>query len=103
MRLDRFFDHVKDLFELRHVEIVKKEGYSQTLEINSSEKVWLGYNQHILMVGDAAGLIDPARGVGMDSAAISGRLAAKAIIRAEKEGKNALTLYEKLINFFQCS
>ncbi len=51
------------------------------------------------MVGDAAGLIDPARGVGMDSAAISGRLAAKAIIQAEKEGKNALEIYIKLMKF----
>ncbi len=37
------------------------------------------------MVGDAAGLIDLTRGVGMDSAALSGRLAAKAIGLAHRK------------------
>ena len=78
MRLDRFFDHVKDLYQLSNVKIVKKEGYSSSMTFADEERIWLG-ERNFLMVGDAAGLIDLTRGVGMDSAALSGRLAAKAL------------------------
>ena len=49
------------------------------------------------MAGDAAGLVDLTRGVGMDSAALSGRLVAKAIIKAEEENSNALRIYTNLM------
>jgi len=49
------------------------------------------------MVGDAAGLIDPTRGVGMDSAVLSGRLAAKAIYQSENNGKPVGVVYSKLM------
>jgi len=39
-----------------------------------------------LLVGDAAGLVDLYRGVGRDNAALSGRLAVKALINAEEKG-----------------
>ncbi len=50
----------------------------------------------ILFVGDAAGLVDMYRGLGMDAAALSGRLAAKAILEVEKTGKpreSAIDIY----------
>ena len=53
--------------------------------------------KNYLMVGDAAGLIDLTRGVGMDSAALSGRLAAKAIAQSEKSGKPVADIYSHLI------
>lgn len=87
-RLDAFFEHVKELYDLKNVEIVKKEGYSSSMTFTDDERIWLG-ERNFLMVGDAAGLIDLTRGVGMDSAALSGRLAAKAIGQAEKSGKNS--------------
>ena len=74
-RLDGFFDHVKELYKLRNVQIVKKEGYSSSMTFGDKERIWLG-ERNFLMVGDAAGLIDLTRGVGMDAAALSGRLAA---------------------------
>ncbi|NIV28662.1 MAG: hypothetical protein GWN58_03825 [Anaerolineae bacterium] len=58
------------------------------------ERIWLG-ERNLLMVGDAAGLIDITRGVGMDSAALSGRLAAKAIGIAERTGKPVIEAYAR--------
>ena len=49
------------------------------------------------MVGDAAGLIDLTRGVGMDAAALSGRLAAKAIGLSEQSGKPVIDVYSRLM------
>ena len=37
------------------------------------------------MVGDAAGLVDLYREVGMDTAALNGRLAVKSILTAKKK------------------
>jgi flavin-dependent dehydrogenase len=88
---DRFFNYVKEKYGLRG-EIVKKEGFSSTLK----SMVYLGEGR-ILMVGDAAGLVDLYRGVGMDNAALSGRLAIKAITKAEEEGLEAAKAYENLM------
>ena len=93
-RLDGFFDHVKDLYQLTNVEIVKKEGYSSSMAFTDEERIWLGEG-NLLMVGDAAGLIDITRGVGMDSAALSGRLAAKAIGIAERTGTPVIDAYAR--------
>ena len=46
-------------------------------------------------LGDAAGLVDTARGVGMDAAALSGRLAAKAIVSARTGKRNAMDEYTR--------
>jgi len=94
--LDAFFDHVKDLYNLKNVQVVKKEGYSSSMIMDGEDRIWLG-DRNILMVGDAAGLIDLTRGVGMDAAALSGRLAGKAIGLAEKTGKPVIEIYERLM------
>jgi flavin-dependent dehydrogenase len=93
-RLDRFFEHVKKLYTLENVKIMKKEGYSSSMAFAGEERIWLG-ERNFLIVGDAAGLIDLTRGVGMDSAALSGRLAAKAIGLAEKSGKPVAEIYAR--------
>ena len=95
-RLDSFFEHIKELYQLENVEIVKKEGYGSSMVFEGQERIWLG-ERNFLMVGDAAGLIDLTRGVGMDSAALSGRLAAKAIGQAEKNGKPVAEIYARLM------
>jgi len=95
-RLDRFFEHIKELYQLKNVKIVKKEGYSSSMTFEDDERIWLG-EKNFLMAGDAAGLIDLTRGVGMDAAALSGRLAAKAIGLAEKNGKPVVDLYSNLM------
>ena len=95
-RLDAFFDHVKELYKLKNVEVVKKEGYSSSMVMSGTSRIWLGEG-NFLMVGDAAGLIDLTRGVGMDAAALSGRLAGKAIGLAEKTGKPVIEIYERLM------
>ena len=95
-RLDGFFDHVKELYQLKNVEIVKKEGYSSSMVFADKDRIWLG-ERNLLMVGDAAGLIDLTRGVGMDSAALSGRLAAKAIGISEKSGKPVIDAYSQVM------
>ena len=88
---NRFFNYVKEKYGLRG-EIVKKEGFSSTLK----STVYLGEGR-MLLVGDAAGLVDLYRGVGMDNAALSGRLAVKAITKAEEEGLEAAKAYENLM------
>lgn len=95
-RLEMFFAHVRALFHLRNVEIVKREGYSSSLDYSDEDKIWLG-ERNFLMAGDAAGLIDLTRGVGMDSAALSGRLAAKAIGRARRTGEPVADIYARLM------
>ncbi|KYK29914.1 MAG: hypothetical protein AYK19_19040 [Theionarchaea archaeon DG-70-1] len=87
----KFFDHVKEHYHLRG-EVVKREGFSSTLQ----EGVYLGEG-NILMTGDAAGLVDLYRGLGMDNAALSGRLAVKAIIQAEKKGCPPIEVYQHLM------
>lgn len=95
--LDAFFDHVKDLYNLTNVEVVKKEGYSSSMVMSGTSRIWLGEG-NFLMVGDAAGLIDLTRGVGMDAAALSGRLAGKAIGLAERTGKPVIEIYSRLMS-----
>ncbi|MHA2407728.1 MAG: NAD(P)/FAD-dependent oxidoreductase, partial [Candidatus Ranarchaeia archaeon] len=70
--------------------IVKKEGFASPQKITT----YLG-EDNVLLVGDGAGLIDLYRGVGMDLAALSGRLAVKAIRRAKQSGKFALEYYQQ--------
>lgn len=92
--LDVFFEYVKGLYQLKGVKIVKKEGYSSSMVFSDQNRIWLG-ERNFLMVGDAAGLIDLTRGVGMDAAALSGRLAAKAIGETEKTGKPVAEIYAR--------
>ena len=87
---------MKELYQLKNVEIVKKEGYSSSMVFADKDRIWLG-ERNLLMVGDAAGLIDLTRGVGMDSAALSGRLAAKAIGISEKSGKPVIDAYSQVM------
>jgi flavin-dependent dehydrogenase len=95
-RLDLFFDHIKELYHLKNINVVKKEGYSSSLSFADEERIWLGEG-NFLMAGDAAGLIDLTRGVGMDSAALSGRLAAKAIGLSKKNGKPVIDVYSQVM------
>jgi flavin-dependent dehydrogenase len=66
------------------------------MSLMDDERIWLG-ERNFLMVGDAAGLIDPTRGVGMDAAALSGRLAAKAIGLSRAGGEPVSAVYAKLM------
>ncbi len=84
-RQKKFYQYIQEKFDLNGI-IVKKEAFASNINMEADNRIWLG-KENILMVGDAAGLVDPVRGVGMDAAALSGRLAAKAIVQAEKENK----------------
>jgi flavin-dependent dehydrogenase len=88
---DRFYDHVKEKYSLQG-RIVKKEGSASPQKTTTL----LG-EDNILLAGDAAGLIDLYRGVGMDLAALSGRLAVKAIEKAEKTSASPIIHYQKLM------
>lgn len=89
-----FFDYVTEKFNLTG-EIKKTEHFTASINYTSTERVWLGEG-NILMIGDAAGFLDGVRGVGQDAAALSARLCATAIIDAEKHGGQALDKYQKL-------
>ena len=89
--VERFFNYVKEKYSLKG-KIVKKEGFASTQKITT----YLG-EDNILLTGDAAGLIDLYRGVGMDLAALSGRLAIKAIKKAEKTGKSPILHYQRFM------
>lgn len=93
-RQKRFYDFVREKYRI-HGEIVHTENYVTAMDTKSEDRVWLGQGR-MLMVGDAAGLLDGVRGVGQDAAALSGRLVAKAILRADERGTRALDEYEAL-------
>jgi len=84
----RFFTHIKETYALQG-KIVKKEGFASTQKI----EVFLGKG-NLLLTGDAAGLIDLYRGVGMDTAVLSGRIAVRAIQKADKTGQLAINHYQ---------
>jgi flavin-dependent dehydrogenase len=87
----RFYTYIEKNYLIKG-NIVKKEGFASTQKI----EIYLGEG-NILLAGDAAGLIDIYRGVGMDTAALSGRLAIKAIRKAEKKNQTAIHHYKKLM------
>jgi flavin-dependent dehydrogenase len=88
---NRFLSYIQEKYAL-HGQMVRKEGFSSPME----SSVYLGHG-NVLMAGDAAGLIDLYRGLGMDNAALSGRLAVKAIVQSEKTGCAAIEPYERLM------
>jgi len=88
---DRFFDYIQERYEFRG-EIVRREGFASPL----TGGVFLGESR-LLLAGDAAGLIDMYRGLGMDNAALSARFAVKAISASEKSGRPAIECYQVLM------
>ncbi|MHA1670738.1 MAG: NAD(P)/FAD-dependent oxidoreductase [Promethearchaeota archaeon] len=94
-RCDNLLKYVKNKFNLKG-EIVKREGYASKFRLEAPNHVFLG-EKNTLFVGDAAGLVDMYRGLGMDAAALSGRLVAKAIIRGNEKRTPPLILYEKMM------
>lgn len=91
---EAFLEYVRKGYGLGGA-VAWKEGYSTSLEFSSGNKVWLGEGR-VLAIGDAAGLVDTSRGVGMDSAALSARLAASAIAAGLDGGSDALGTYAGL-------
>ena len=89
---ERFLNYIKGKYTL-HGEMVRREGFASPLRGG----VYLGQG-NILMTGDAAGLVDLYRGLGMDNAALSGRLAVEAIIDSEKAGCLPIECYQRLMN-----
>jgi len=88
---ERFFKYIKDRFSLRG-EVVRKEGFASPLKSG----VFAGTG-NVLVTGDAAGLVDLYRGVGMDNAAISARLAVQAIMKSERTGELSSEVYRGLL------
>lgn len=84
---ESFIEAVKTQFNLKGTEVMRN-GFST----HSQGGVFLGKGR-ALLVGDAAGLIDLYRGVGMDTAALSGRLCALSIIDALENNGSALENY----------
>ena len=77
---EKFLTYIREKYSVQG-EIVKREGFSSSV----LDGIYLG-KENILVTGDAAGLVDLYRGLGMDNAALSGRFAAKAVIQAEERG-----------------
>lgn len=90
---DLLLEYVKTKYNLEG-EIVKREGFASKFRLNDPKHVFLG-EDNLLLIGDAAGLVEPYRGLGMDAAALSGRRGAEAILKAEKTSAPAIELYEK--------
>jgi len=88
---ERFLNYIKGKYTLRG-EVVRREGFASPLRGG----VYLGQG-NVLMTGDAAGLVDLYRGLGMDNAAVSGRLAVKAIIDSEKAACLPIEPYQRLM------
>ncbi len=94
-RCDSLFEYIKKKFNFKG-EIVKREGYASKFRLDAPDHVYLGKG-NLLLIGDAAGLIDLYRGLGMDAAALSGRHAARAIVKARRSGTPAIGYYEKIM------
>jgi len=88
---DRFFAYIQARYGFRG-EIVRKEGFSSPL----TGGVFLGTGR-VLLVGDAANLVDARRGLGMDNAALSARLVVQALVAAEGDGRPAAEQYQRLM------
>lgn len=88
---ERFLRFVRETYGLQG-RIVRREGFASPL----NNGVFLGQGR-VLLAGDAAGLIDLYRGMGMDNAALSGRLAARALCVAAETGQEALSVYQGLM------
>jgi flavin-dependent dehydrogenase len=88
----RFLDHVRQTYHLSG-QVVRTEGYSSTF----NGGVYLGQG-NLLLVGDAAGLIDAYRGMGMDAAAQSAIYAVKAIVKSNKNGCSPIGTYTNLMS-----
>jgi flavin-dependent dehydrogenase len=86
---ETFFQEIKKRFNLKG-EKIGQDGYST----NSIGGVVLGKDR-VLLVGDAAGFLDLYRGVGMDTAALSGRICAKSLCQALETGADGLSVYQK--------
>jgi len=61
-------------------------------------KAQILYKNNMLLVGDAANLVDPWLGEGLYYALASGRMAAESIILSERENRNDLSHYSNLIH-----
>ncbi len=85
---DRFFNYIKNRYGFKG-EIIRREGFASPLKGG----VFLGRG-HLLFCGDAAGLIDMYRGVGMDNAVLSAMSAVKAIVKAEKGRVPVIACYQ---------
>ena len=88
---ERFFSYVEREYDLRG-EIVRTEGFASPLIAG----IYLGRGD-LLLVGDAAGLVDMYRGLGMDNAALSARFAVKAIVASVESGQPAVEYYQRLM------
>lgn len=86
---ERFLNHVQERYRLRG-QLIRKEGFSTPME----STVCMGRGR-VLLAGDAAGLVDLYRGLGMDNAALSARLAAKAIVSAVTTGRSPVDDYQR--------
>lgn len=85
---NEFLETVKRDFDLEGEES-GRDGYST----HCKGGVTLGKGR-VLLVGDAAGMLDLYRGVGMDTAALSGRICAQAMIKALQSGEDAMSVYQ---------
>ena len=84
MKLNRMFEQYLELINLDGVVTIKRRG---SLIPVSPRKDGFVKNR-VLLTGDAAGLVDPVVGEGITSAILSGRIAAKALLKgAFDEGK----------------
>jgi flavin-dependent dehydrogenase len=86
--IERFYRFIKQKYWLMG-KISRKEGFASKLVGGP----YLGMG-NLLLAGDAAGLLDPFRVLGMDNAALSGRLAVKSILLAEKQDRPVLECYQ---------
>jgi flavin-dependent dehydrogenase len=87
-----FLETVRKEFNLKG-EKIGQDGYST----HCKGGIILGKDR-ILLVGDAAGLLDLYRGVGMDTAALSGRICAQSICKALEKGEDGMKLYKLGLN-----
>jgi flavin-dependent dehydrogenase len=87
-----FIETIRKEFKLKG-EKIRQDGYST----HCKGGILLGKDR-VLLVGDSAGLLDLYRGVGMDNAALSGRICAQSICKSLETGEDAMKLYSRSLS-----
>ncbi len=89
-----FYAYIQKQYQLEG-SIVKKEGYSSNIDMSSKNRLWLGEN-NILMIGDAAGLVDQFEALEWMLLHCQVDLRAQGILNSDKNGTTALEEYSRL-------
>jgi geranylgeranyl reductase family protein len=87
-------DRYRQTLALTHVVEDRRHGFLIPLSVRSRQLA----RRRVLLVGDAAGLVDPVTAEGISHAIRSGQLAAEALLKSQFESSRAEALYMRALS-----